>query len=178
MWRARPIEARGECRCVLFRFLAPNGTLVLTEELHVLSLAAGGVLDNLRAWMDPVTEITEERTTRGAWTITTLLFVYMLINFADKAVVGLAAVPIMRELNLSPKQFGLVGSSFSFLFSLSAILVGFAANRVATRWVLLALAFSWAVVQFPMVGAAGIARRSTRSTSGSPTSSGRCRRPS
>jgi MFS family permease len=107
--------------------------------------------------MDPVTEITEEQTPRGAWTVTTLLFLYMLVNFADKAVVGLAAVPIMRELDLSPKQFGLVGSSFSFLFSLSAILVGFVANRVAVRWVLLALAFSWAVVQFPMVGAAGLA---------------------
>jgi hypothetical protein len=65
--------------------------------------------------MDPVTEITEEQTPRGAWTVTTLLFLYMLVNFADKAVVGLAAVPIMRELDLSPKQFGLVGSSFSFL---------------------------------------------------------------
>jgi len=107
--------------------------------------------------MDPVTEITEEQTPRGAWTVTTLLFLYLLVNFADKAVVGLAAVPIMRELDLSPKQFGLVGSSFSFLFSLSAILVGFVANRVAVRWVLLALAFSWAVVQFPMVGAAGLA---------------------
>jgi len=54
-------------------------------------LAAGRVSDNLRAWMDPVTEITEERTPRGAWTVTTLLFLYMLVNFADKAVVGLAA---------------------------------------------------------------------------------------
>jgi hypothetical protein len=51
------------------------------------------------------------------------LFLYMLVNFADKAVVGLAAVPIMQELELTPKQFGLVGSSFFFLFSLSAILV-------------------------------------------------------
>src|SRR6185369_3271840 len=76
-------------------------------------------------------------------------------NFADKTVVGLAAVPIMRDLELTPKQFGFLGSSFSFLFAVSGILVGFVANRIATRWVLLALAFSWAVVQFPMVGAAG-----------------------
>ena len=79
--------------------------------------------------------MTDGQTQRGAWTITTLLFVFMLINFADKTVVGLAAVPIMRELSLTPKQFGLVGSSFSFLFSFSAILVGFVAYRVATRWV-------------------------------------------
>jgi MFS transporter, ACS family, D-galactonate transporter len=101
--------------------------------------------------------MTAEPTPKGAWTITTLLFCYMLINFADKAVVGLAGVPIMQELDLSPRQFGLVGSSFFFLFSLSAILVGFVANRVAARFVILALALSWAVVQFPMVGAIGLA---------------------
>src|SRR5436305_8313584 len=56
-------------------------------------------------------------TPKGAWTITTLLFFYMLVNFADKAVVGLAAVPIMTELDLTPREFGLLGSSFFFLFS-------------------------------------------------------------
>jgi MFS family permease len=101
--------------------------------------------------------VSEERTPKGAWGITGLLFSFMLINFADKTVVGLAAVPIMRDLDLTPRQFGFLGSSFSFLFAVSGILVGFVANRIATRWVLLALAFSWAVVQFPMVGAAGFA---------------------
>jgi MFS transporter, ACS family, D-galactonate transporter len=99
----------------------------------------------------------DQPTPRGAWNITALLFLFMLINFADKTVVGLAAVPIMRDLELTPRQFGFLGSSFSFLFAVSGILVGFVANRIATRWVLLALAFSWAVVQFPMVGAAGFA---------------------
>jgi predicted MFS family arabinose efflux permease len=99
--------------------------------------------------------MSDERRPKGAWGITTLLFSFMLINFADKTVVGLAAVPIMRDLHLTPRQFGFLGSSFSFLFAVSGILVGFVANRIATRWVLLALAFSWAVVQFQMVGAAG-----------------------
>jgi MFS family permease len=101
--------------------------------------------------------VSEERTPKGAWGITALLFSFMLINFADKTVVGLAAVPIMHDLDLTPRQFGFLGSSFSFLFAVSGILVGFVANRIATRWVLLALAFAWAVVQFPMVGAVGFA---------------------
>jgi hypothetical protein len=101
--------------------------------------------------------MTAEPTPKGAWTITGLLFLYMLINFADKAVVGLAAVPIMQEFELTPRQFGLVGSSFFFLFSLSAVLVSFVANRLAAHFVILALALSWAVVQFPMVGAVGLA---------------------
>lgn len=94
-------------------------------------------------------------TPKGAWKMTLLLFLFMLINFADKIVVGLAGVPIMNELKLEPEQFGLLGSSFFFLFSISAILVGFLVNRIATRWVLLALAAVWALAQFPMVGTVG-----------------------
>src|SRR5436309_13638753 len=92
---------------------------------------------------------------KGAWRITFLLFLFMLVNFADKIVVGLAGVPIMTEMKLEPEQFGLLGSSFFFLFSISAIVVGFIVNRVATRWVLLALAVIWSVAQFPMVGTVG-----------------------
>ncbi|MBB1093565.1 MFS transporter, partial [Rhodopseudomonas palustris] len=93
-----------------------------------------------------------QSTPKGAWRITFLLFLFMVVNFADKIVVGLAGVPITRELNLSPEQFGLLGSSFFFLFSITAVIVGFIVNRVETRWVLLILALIWAVAQFPMVG--------------------------
>jgi MFS family permease len=96
------------------------------------------------------------QTPKGAWTITFLLFLFMLVNFADKIVVGLAAVPIMTELKLEPKEFGLLGSSFFFLFSIAAIVVGFIVNRVETRWVLLVLAVIWALAQFPMVGTVGL----------------------
>jgi MFS family permease len=91
-------------------------------------------------------------TPKGAWKITFLLFLFMLVNFADKIVVGLAGVPIKSELKLDPEQFGLLGSSFFFLFSISAIVVGFIVNRIPTRWVLLVLAVIWALAQFPMVG--------------------------
>lgn len=91
-------------------------------------------------------------TPKGAWTITFLLFLFMVVNFADKIVVGLAGVPIMTDMKLSAEQFGLLGSSFFFLFSISAIVVGFIVNKVPTRWVLLALAVIWALAQFPMVG--------------------------
>ncbi len=96
-----------------------------------------------------------QATPRGAWKITFLLFLFMLVNFADKIVVGLAGVPIMTELKLEPESFGLLGSSFFFLFSIAAIVVGFIVNRVATRWVLLVLAVIWALAQFPMVGTVG-----------------------
>ena len=91
-------------------------------------------------------------TPTGAWKITFLLFLFMLVNFADKIVVGLAGVPIMKDLKLDAEQFGQLGSSFFLLFSISAIIVGFIVNTVSTRWVLLAMAVIWSVAQFPMVG--------------------------
>src|SRR6202451_4688541 len=94
-------------------------------------------------------------TPKGRWKITFLLFLFMRVNFADKIVVGLAGVPIMTELKLEPEQFGLLGSSFFFLFAIAAIVVGFMVNRVETRWVLLVLAALWALAQFPMVGTIG-----------------------
>jgi MFS family permease len=101
-------------------------------------------------------QATSSETPKDAWTITFLLFLFMLVNFADKIVVGLAAVPIMKELQLEPAQFGLLGSSFFLLFSITAIIVGFIVNRVETRWVLLVLASIWALAQFPMVGTVGL----------------------
>lgn len=88
----------------------------------------------------------------GGWLVVGLLFFFMLINFADKAIIGLAAVPIMEELQLTPSQFGLVGSSFFLLFALSSVAVGFVCNHIQTRWVLLAMSLAWALAQFPMVG--------------------------
>src|SRR5271156_1332940 len=89
-------------------------------------------------------------TPKGAWLSVTLLFLFMTINFADKAVIGIAAVPLMDELDLSPREFGLLGSSFFLLFSLSAIVTGFIVNRVETRWALLVMGVVWALSQLPV----------------------------
>jgi MFS transporter, ACS family, D-galactonate transporter len=91
-----------------------------------------------------------------AWIVVVLLFIFMVINFADKAVIGIAAVPIMQELELGPRQFGLVGSSFFLLFAVSSVATGFLVNRVQTRWVMLAMGFIWALTQFPMIGSVGL----------------------
>jgi MFS family permease len=80
----------------------------------------------------------------------------MLINFADKAIVGLSAVPIMRDLHLTNEQFGQVGSAFFILFSISAVLVGFMANHVPTRLLLGVMGLLWAVTQLPMLGAVSL----------------------
>ena len=90
-----------------------------------------------------------------SWLMVALLFLFMLVNFADKAVIGIAAVPMMQELRLSPSQFGLIGSSFFLLFPVSAVVTGFIVNRVQKRWALLVMALVWALTQFPMLGTIG-----------------------
>src|SRR5262249_8127813 len=97
-----------------------------------------------------------KRPDRGPWAIVAMLFFFMLINFADKAIIGLAGVPIMAELNLTPKQFGLVGSSFFLLFSVSAVVTGFIVNRVRSKWALFAMGLIWSLAQIPMLGTVGV----------------------
>jgi MFS family permease len=77
-----------------------------------------------------------------------LLFVLGAINFADKAVLGLAAVPIIKELHLSPAQYGLVSGSLFWLFAISSVLVTAWADVVGTKKILALLATTWALVQF------------------------------
>jgi len=87
---------------------------------------------------------------RKAWTIAVWLTVFSAINFLDKVVLGMVAVPLMRDLHLSPSEFGVIAGSFFWLFSISGALVGFVGNRVPARWLLLGMAVLWSVVQLPV----------------------------
>lgn len=86
---------------------------------------------------------------RKAWTMAAWLTAFSAINFLDKVVLGMVAVPVMHDLNLTTAQFGIIAGSFFWFFSLSAALVGFLGNRVQSRWILLAMAVMWSLVQFP-----------------------------
>lgn len=80
-----------------------------------------------------------------------MLFLFMMINFADKAVIGLAGPNIMKAFNLTPVEFGFIGSAFFFLFAISGIGFGFLANRYDSHKIVTLLALIWALVQFPIV---------------------------
>lgn len=86
-----------------------------------------------------------------AWVITSLLIIFQMINFADKAVLGLVAESVMADLGMTSTQFGFIGSAFFFLFAISGIIVGFVAGKVQTRWIILIMGLSWAILQFPML---------------------------
>jgi MFS transporter, ACS family, hexuronate transporter len=83
-----------------------------------------------------------------AWGMLAFLFTLTVICNVDKAIIGFASVPIMEELKLTPEQWGIVGSSFFLLYSLSAILVGGLSDRIGTKKVIAGMAAVWAIVQF------------------------------
>ncbi|OTG86153.1 MFS transporter [Acinetobacter sp. ANC 4558] len=95
--------------------------------------------------------INSKKIMRRAWLITVLLIIFQMVNFADKAVLGLVAESVMSELGMTSTEFGFIGSSFFFLFAISGIIVGFIAEKVQTRWLILLMGLSWAILQFPML---------------------------
>ncbi|MEU3897230.1 MFS transporter [Streptomyces sp. NPDC045251] len=94
---------------------------------------------------------------RRAWTVTVLLVVFMMVNFADKSVLGLAADEIRADLHLSATQFGLANSAFFLLFSVAAVVVGLAADRMSPKLLILVMAVLWSVAQVPAAIGGGLA---------------------
>ncbi|WP_377267512.1 MFS transporter [Peterkaempfera sp. SMS 1(5)a] len=76
-----------------------------------------------------------------------LLFLFIVVNFAAKAVLGLAAKPITAELGLSATQYGVISSVFFLVFCLAAAGGGVLADRVPSRWLLLGMAVVWALTK-------------------------------
>ncbi len=82
------------------------------------------------------------------WFVLSLLFLGMVINYADKSIVGLAAVAIMKDLNLNYAAWGLVGSSYYWLFPVTGIFGAAWADKVGAKRVLGFLMLTWAILQF------------------------------
>ncbi|WP_057914733.1 MFS transporter [Peribacillus muralis] len=82
------------------------------------------------------------------WFVLLLLFFGAIINFADKSIVGLAAVPIMKEFNLSYTEWGLVGSSYYWLYPVTGIVGAAWADRFGVKKVLGYIMIIWTVLQF------------------------------
>jgi MFS family permease len=93
---------------------------------------------------------TAQRRSRYGWTITAMLLVLMMISWADKAILGIVAVPVMRDLGLTPEQFGLLGSAVFILFGVAQLVSAPIANRVKSKWFLLVLCLIWSVAQVPI----------------------------
>lgn len=92
---------------------------------------------------------------RRAWIITGMLLILMMINFADKAVLGLAHDELLADLGLTESQYGTVSGGFFLLFAVTSVAVGFLADRFPAKSLLLWMAVLWTVSVVPLLGAAG-----------------------
>jgi MFS family permease len=88
---------------------------------------------------------------RSAVPILALLALFSIVNFGDKAVLGLAGPSITSDLGLSNTDFGAIGSAFYLLFSLSALLVGLFGGHWPAGWLLSAMALVWSAAQLPIL---------------------------
>ncbi len=85
-----------------------------------------------------------------------VIFLYV-VNYADKAVLGIIAQPLKTELGLTSSQIGLVGSLFFVTFTIGGFLAGPLNKYMTLRWALLALGIVWSVVMLPLVVSASLA---------------------
>jgi hypothetical protein len=68
------------------------------------SEAANGEIEGAAVRLGGVAKTGHGQTPKGAWLIVALLFLFMLVNFADKAVIGIAAVPINGRTTPQPAR--------------------------------------------------------------------------
>ena len=87
---------------------------------------------------------------RKAWGLTGLLVLLTTVNWGDKAVYGIIAVPLKNELGLTSAQIGLVGSLFFVAFTIGGFFAGALAKWMSLRWCLAVLALCWAAAMVPL----------------------------
>ncbi|MDR6998330.1 MFS transporter [Neobacillus niacini] len=88
------------------------------------------------------------RTPKYSWIILLFLVISGMINQIDKIIIGLVSIPVMNEFHLTPSQWGIVGSSFFWIFVLSSIILGGMADSKNTKKMLAWMSLIWLVVQF------------------------------
>ena len=86
--------------------------------------------------------------TMKKWMILFLLFILYAINFIDKGMIGVSSVLIMKEFGLTYAQWGLVGSSFYWLFFIMSFIGGALSDRIGPKKMLAYMAIIWAFAQF------------------------------
>jgi ACS family D-galactonate transporter-like MFS transporter len=70
----------------------------------------------------------------GRWTVVSLLFLGVLISYIDRGNLSIAAVPIMRELHLSPAAVGVTLSAFFWTYLVFQIPAGYLVDVCGLKW--------------------------------------------
>jgi MFS family permease len=92
---------------------------------------------------------------RRAWGVLAVVVGCTVVVFLDKALLGLVAHPLIKDLHLGTVEFGGISGASYLLFGITCLGVGFLADRVSPRWVLLVCGLMWALGQLPAMFAVG-----------------------
>ncbi len=78
-----------------------------------------------------------------AYVLFILVVVYTL-NFIDRQIIGILAIPIKEELGLTDTQLGLMGGlAFALLYTTLAIPIAMAADRMSRTWIMTGALVVW-----------------------------------
>ncbi|GAA4105790.1 MFS transporter [Enteractinococcus coprophilus] len=121
----------------------------MANQISIRPSSPTGSADKMQS-ADPATWSARRRKRYG-WLITVMLLILMMISWADKAILGIVAMPLMEDLNISEAQFGLLGSAVFMLFGIAQLVAAPIANRVQAKWILLILCVIWSIAQVPVI---------------------------
>lgn len=82
---------------------------------------------------------------RGGIALLILLTISVAINYLDRGALSVAAPLIVRELQFSPTQMGLLFSAFFWSYSAFQLVAGWAVDRFSVRWVYAAGFLVWSL---------------------------------
>ncbi|PQZ94969.1 MFS transporter [Arthrobacter sp. MYb227] len=87
---------------------------------------------------------------RRNWGIVVMLLIFFMLNFADKAAIGLASKPIRESMDLSASQYGLLSSAFFWLFAVGAVTLTAAFRKISYNWAAGILMITWILTMLPL----------------------------
>lgn len=90
------------------------------------------------------------------WISLIFLFLTALIAGADKQVIGYAADPLIKEFGLNSAQWGLIGSSFFWLYLVTSFAGGTWSDRLGTTKMLFIILSGVTIMQFSSFAIAGL----------------------
>ena len=90
-----------------------------------------------------MTTATPASTGYRTYVLVLLILIYMF-NFLDRQIVGILAVPIMKDLELTRSQMGLMGGiAFAALYCTLAIPLAWLADRFSRVWIMTGALAVW-----------------------------------
>ncbi|MFF5793324.1 MFS transporter [Paeniglutamicibacter sp. NPDC012692] len=87
---------------------------------------------------------------RRNWGIVVMLLIFAMLNFADKAAIGLASKPIRESMDLSASQYGLLSSAFFWFFAIGAVVLTAVFRKISYNWAVGILMITWILTMLPL----------------------------